>query len=100
MQADGRTLDDKRDKISDNDISDILEKWSSKSTTQFTDRSSKAFFILGDEIRKNGYDLSIGKYKEQALSIVKYDPPKTVLKKLKDIETSILDDISSLEKML
>lgn len=100
MGADGRTLDDKRDKISENDIPDILEKWNTKSTEGFADRTAKAFVVPGDEIKKNGYALSIGKYKEQARSIVKYDPPEVILKKIRDIESSILEDITSLEKML
>ena len=67
MQADGYSLDDKRDKIEANDIPDVVARWRTRDPKKDTDRTAKAFFVPVDEIEENGYDLSINRYKEVAL---------------------------------
>ena len=64
MQADGYSLDDKRDKIDATDIPDIIARWSKRKPAKDTDRTAKAFFVPVQEIRDNKYDLSINRYKE------------------------------------
>lgn len=63
MEADGFSLDDKREPVEDNDIPDVLTKWQKRNSKKDTDRKKKAFFVPVDEIRENGYDLSINRYK-------------------------------------
>jgi type I restriction enzyme M protein len=62
MQADGFSLDDKRQPIDENDIPDILARWRSRDVEEDTDCTSKAFFVPREEIEANGYDLSINSY--------------------------------------
>ncbi len=100
MEADGRSLDDKRDKVEKNDIPDILKKWSARDTGKDTDRQSKAFFVPADEIRDNKYDLSINRYKEIEYEEVEYDPPQVILDQLEELETEIMKDLKDLRGML
>jgi type I restriction enzyme M protein len=100
MEADGRSLDDKRGKIEDNDIPDILTRWKERDASKDTDRKVKAFCVPAEEIRKNKYDLSINRYKEIVYEEVKYGAPKVILKRLKALENEIRTDIDELERML
>jgi len=100
MQADGYSLDDKRDKIKDNDIPDIIEKWLRRDPAKDIDRKAKAFFVPVKEIIDNKYDLSINRYKEIEYEEVEYDPPKVILSQLRDLETEIMANLDELEEML
>ena len=52
------------------------------------------------EIKDNGYDLSINRYKEIVYEEVKYDPPQKILADLKTLEAKIQDGLSELEGLL
>jgi type I restriction enzyme M protein len=83
MEADGLSLDDKRQPIQQNDIPDLLQRWKQRNSERDTDRAAKAFFVPKAEIATNGYDLSINRYKEVAYEEVQYEPPKVILQKLR-----------------
>lgn len=100
MQADGYSLDDKRARIKDNDILDIIEQWQSRDPAKQTDRKAKAFFVPVKEIADNKYDLSINRYKEVEYEEVEYDPPKVILSQLRELETEIMADLDELEGMI
>ncbi|MBE9044306.1 SAM-dependent DNA methyltransferase [Pleurocapsales cyanobacterium LEGE 10410] len=100
MKADGLSLDDKRQPIEENDIPDLLEKWLSRNPKKKSDRKSKAFFVPKKEIKDNGYDLSINRYKEIEYEEVEYEPPKVILGKLRSLEDEIRADLDALEGML
>ena len=100
MQADGLSLDDKRDEVEECDIPDVLEKWANLDPNAENDRTSKAFFVDKDEIVKNDYDLSLNRYKEIVYVPIEYDPPLEIIRQLKEMETKIMSDLDELEKML
>jgi type I restriction enzyme M protein len=100
MGADGLSLDDKRQPVEENDIPDIIAKWRDRNLNKDIDRSSKAFFVAKEEIVKNGYDLSINRYKEVEYGEVSYESPAVILGKLKVIEGEIMADLEVLEGML
>jgi type I restriction enzyme M protein len=100
MQADGRSLDDKRVKVEANDIPDLLARWPKRDPKKDTDRTAKCFFVPLKEIVENKYDLSINRYKEIKAETVHYDPPKVILKKLKKLEAEILEGLEALEGMV
>jgi type I restriction enzyme M protein len=100
MQADGYSLDDKRQQVADNDIPDIIQRWQQRNTAKDTNRKDKAFFVPREEIAANAYDLSINRYKEIEYEEVEYDPPKVILQKLRTLENEISQDLDALEKML
>ncbi len=108
VQADGFTLDDKRDKIGPEDdfqdVDDVVKQWAKwnggKGKRHFKDRTAKSFFVPKKDIKDNKYDLSINRYKEIVHEEVKYDPPKKILKRLKKMEAEIAKDLEELEAML
>ena len=100
MQADGRSLDDKRERTEVNDIPDIVDRWTSRDSDGDTDRKQKAFFVPADEIRGNDYELSINRYKEIEYERVELEPPKVILERLKVLEGDIRGELDRLEEML
>ena len=100
VQNDGFSLDDKRQKIADNDLPDALAAWAARDAGKDTDRTKKAFFVPADEIRDNKFDLSINRYKETVYEAEEYDPPKVILGRMKALEKEILADLEELEGML
>lgn len=101
MDADGYTLDDKRTLIDGKgDIPDIIGRYRKRYEENPKDRKGKCFFVPAKEIKENGYDLSISKYKEIEYDEVKYEKPKVMMKKIEVIEDKIKENISELKKML
>lgn len=100
MKADGFSLDDKRNEIEENDISDIIERFNNLDKEDERKRTEQSFFVTKDEIAKNGYDLSINKYKEIVYEEVHYDAPEVILGRVRDIEKEIAGGLEELERML
>jgi type I restriction enzyme M protein len=100
MDADGLSLDDKRQPVAENDIPDLVKRWKERNPEVDTDRTGKAFFVPKDEIKANGYDLSINRYKEVEYEEVKYESPKVILQKLRTLEDEIQADLDALEGLL
>ena len=79
MQADGFSLDDKRDAIETNDIPDIVaryENWDTESTRKRTDKS---FLVPKEDIVAQAYDLSINRYKVVEYEVIQYDTPLEII---------------------
>jgi type I restriction enzyme M protein len=101
---DGFSLDDKRAKIGDGkgDLPDVLAKyrqWCGREG-DFADRATKAFEVSAADIRAQGYDLSINRYKESLYAAAQHDDPRELLKRLNCLEKEIFDDLQSLERLL
>lgn len=79
----GYSLDDKRDKMEGSDIPDIVESWNAfhrhPEQSEGSDRKAKHFFVPVEEIRENGYDLSINRYKEIVYEEIEYDTPEEII---------------------
>lgn len=100
MKADGYSLDDKRTEIDENDIPDIVERFHNLEKEADRKRTEQSFFVDVEEIRENGYDLSINKYKEIVYEEVEYDAPSVILGRVKELEGEIAAGIEELERML
>lgn len=104
MQADGFSLDDKRNPIKDNDLPDLVAQFKKRNktiaSTDANDRSQKAFWVSKADIVGNKYDLTIGRYKQVVYAEQHYDDPKVILSKLVALESDILADLKALEGML
>lgn len=100
MEADGLSLDDKRQPVEQNDIPDLLQRWKGRHTQQDPDRTGKAFFVRKQEITSNGYDLSINRYKEVEYDEVNYESPRLILQQLRSLEDEIRADLEVLEELL
>lgn len=100
MKADGYSLDDKRNPIEDNDINDIIERFSNLDKEVDRKRTEQSFLVPVKEIRDNGYDLSINKYKEIEYEEVKYDSPQEIILRIRELEMEITVGIEELAGMI
>jgi type I restriction enzyme M protein len=100
MQADGLSLDDKRERVAENDIPDVIARWKVRDPARDTDRTAKAFFVPVEEIRANKYDLSINRYKEVAYPEAVYEAPHEIIGRMRQVEAAIVEDLSALEALL
>ena len=105
VQADGLSLDDKRQPVAENDLPDVVTQWvkwngGKKALKHFADRTAKAFYVPREDIAGEEYDLSIGRYKEEVYEPVKYDPPEVIIKRLRDLDAEIATDLGQLEGIL
>ena len=100
MKADGRSLDDKRQEIPDNDIPDIIERFHNLDGEADRARTEQSFFVPVEDIVANDYDLSINKYKEVVYEPVEYEPTDVILGKIEAIEAEIQTELAELKKLL
>ncbi len=78
VDADGFSLDDKRDCIKENDLTDALARWRKRNAKKDSDRKAKHFMVPVEGIRVKSYDLAINRYKEAVHADVYYEPPKVI----------------------
>jgi type I restriction enzyme M protein len=100
VEADGFSLDDKRDPVEEDDLPDALERWSKRDSKKDKDRRAKHFMVPIAEIRQNEFDLSINRYREAVHEEAKYEPPKVIIANLRALEAEIATDLKALEAML
>lgn len=100
VQADGFSLDDKRDPINANDLPDALARWKSRDPAKDTDRTAKAFVVPAADIRDQKYDLSLSRYRETVHAEERFDPPQAILDRIKALHADIAKDMAELEGML
>lgn len=98
MKADGFTLDDKRVQIDDNDIPDILTRWSNLKDEELRSRKEKSFIVPVDEIREKGYDLSMSKYKEVERIKVEYEDPSVVMERILTLQNEITSSLKEFKE--
>src|SRR3989338_999802 len=100
MEADGLSLDDKRNEIDKNDIPDILESFEKRNKEDNRDRVKKHFFVPIEEIKSNDWDLSINKYRQEKHEEVIYRSSKEIIKEAKKEVKELLEGFEDLEKIL
>jgi type I restriction enzyme M protein len=120
MQADGWSLDDKRQPLLDldklglaplhilsaeeharNNLPDALSRWKLRDRSEIErPRTSQSFCVPKDEIAANGYDLSINRYKEVVHEEIEHRPPTEILARLRELEAEIQAGMEELEEML
>lgn len=100
MKADGFSLDDKRTKIEENDIPDMLERFHNMEKEADRQRTEQSFFVPKEEIVQNDYDLSVNKYKKVEYMPVEYPPTQEILSELQELEKQIAVGLTELEGML
>lgn len=100
MKTDGYSLDDKRSKLKDSDIPDIIERFKNLDGEKDRKRTDQSFFVDKEEIVNNGYDLSINKYKEVEYETVDYPPTSEILADIKKLDQEVAENLAELEKLL
>lgn len=97
MENDGYSLDVKRSPITGSDIPDVIARFNNLDGEKERARTEKSFMVPKDEIVKNGYDLTINKYREVEREAVVYRSIKEIFK---DIKNSKKNEEEAIEKLL
>lgn len=101
VAADGFSLDDKRNPVEANDLSDVLERWGKRDgTEQERARTEKSFTVPKSEIVEQGYDLSLNRYKEIEFEEVVYRSPQEIIDELEQTQREIGEHIEQLKKVM
>lgn len=120
LQADGLSLDDKRqalvsadkfgpvpevalgeDEHGRNNLPDVLARWGQRTSTERERaRHEQSFAVPSAEISGADYDLSINRYKEVVHTAVEHRAPREIIAELKTLEAEIAQGLDELEAML
>jgi type I restriction enzyme M protein len=100
MQADGLSLDDKRQAIEANDIPDIITRYHNLKAESKRSRTDKSFMVPVKEIRDNKHDLSINRYKEVVYEEKTYEKPEVIIGQIEALDKERGDLLKTLKKML
>ena len=120
VEADGMSLDDKRTELlppeklgpvpkfalaaddhAKNNLPDVLARWKERDKSEAKrPRTAQSFRIPKSEIRDQGYDLSLNRYKEVVHAEVAHRVPDEILKALGQLEAEIQQGMKELEGML
>ncbi len=121
QQADGYSLDDKRnpllaedklgptpkeplseDEHAKNNLPDVLMRWEERSGAERErPRTAQSFCVpMGDIAGDGAYDLSLNRYKQTMHEEVKHDSPLVIIARLKELEKEIAEGLTALEEMV
>lgn len=105
MQADGYSLDDKRNQLDgakhENDnIPDIIARFKNLEAEATRTPTEQSFMVNKADIENNGYDLSINRYKEVVYEAVEYEAPSKILADLEALEADIIQGMADLKELL
>lgn len=100
MKADGKSLDDKRTPVAENDIPDIVARFHHLEGEEERQRTEQSFFVTKQEIADNDYDLSINKYKEIEYIPIEYPSTLEIMTRLNELEMEISAGLDELAEML
>lgn len=120
MQADGISLDDKRNPLlpeellgpaparpltaeehAKNNLPDLLARFADREGGERANpRTAQSFCVPREEIEAAGYDLSINRYKEVVHAEVEHAAPADIIRELRALEAEIAQGLTALEEML
>ena len=105
MQADGYSLDDKRNELDsakheNNNIPDIIARFHNLASEVGRKATEQSFLVDKADIAANGYDLSINRYKEVVYEQVEHEAPSKILADLEVLEQDILKGMAALKELL
>ena len=100
MHNDGKSLDDKRAEISENDIPDIEARFDNLEAENDRARTEQSFMVPKDEIVANGYDLSINKYKEIVYEQEDLPSSDELIKEISELNDEYQKELAVLKSML
>ena len=100
LESDGYSLDDNRRKLKENPLPGVVKSWEKSPSDSTENRKRHHFYVPLSEIREQGFDLSINRYKDFDYEIEEYEPPKELLDKLIESEELILNEMRKLKGLL
>tara|TARA_R110000751_G_scaffold220432_2_gene323090 strand:+ start:1650 stop:3200 length:1551 start_codon:yes stop_codon:yes gene_type:complete len=120
VQADGMSLDDKRQLLvaeeqfgpvpktalseeahAKNNLPDVVARWARRDGQERDNpRTGQSFTVPREEIAAADYDLSLNRYKEVLHEAAEHRPPKEIIAELLTLEDEIAAGLKELEAML
>ncbi|WP_148575171.1 type I restriction-modification system subunit M [Nocardioides caldifontis] len=100
VQADGFSLDDKRNPVEANDLPDVLTRWQNLAAEADRTRTEQSFLVPKADIAAQGYDLSLNRYKEVQYDDVEHRPPLEIIADIESLEDEIAKGLAELKAML
>ena len=100
VAADGFSLDDKRSKIAEDDLPDVLARWQNLDAERDRARTEKSFLVPKADIVAEGYDLSINRYKEVVHEEVEHRPVAEILADVERLNGEIAEGVARLREVL
>lgn len=101
VQADGFSLDDKRNTIEANDLPDVLSRWAERNGSETERaRTEQSFCVPKADIVAQGYDLSINRYKEIEHEEVVHRAPLDIIADIEKLQAEISVATAELKAML
>ncbi|TAV72661.1 type I restriction-modification system subunit M [Rhizobium leguminosarum] len=120
LQADGMSLDDKRqmlvpeekfgpvpkeklgeDEHVKNNLPDVVARWNERNGSgRDNPRTGQSFTVTREEIAAADYDLSLNRYKEVVHEAAAHRPPKEIIAELLKLEDEIAAGLKELEALL
>ncbi|MGV3103854.1 HsdM family class I SAM-dependent methyltransferase [Rothia sp. 32237D007AR] len=101
VEADGFSLDDKRNPVEANDLPEVLKRWAERDGAERERaRTEQSFTVPKSEIVEQGYDLSINRYKELVFEEVVYRSPEEIIAELEQTQREIGEHIEQLKKVM
>lgn len=100
MQADGFSLDDKREEVEENDIPDIITRFSNLEAEKERSRKEKSFMVSKEDIAKNGYSLRMKEYKEIEYQKVEYPSSEELLNDVDALKDELVASLQELRGLL
>lgn len=101
VQADGFSLDDKRNATDANDLPDVLERWAERDGDERErERTEQSFCVPKADVAAQSYDLSLNRYKEIVHDEAEHRAPLDIVADLEKLEGEIQQDLAELKAML
>jgi type I restriction enzyme M protein len=101
VQADGFSLDDKRNPVEVSDLPDALERWKARSTTERNRaRTERSFTVPKAEIVAHGYELSINRYKELVHEESEHRAPLEIVAEIERLNLEMSNRLATLRAAL
>jgi type I restriction enzyme M protein len=100
VQADGLSLDDKRNPVDANDLPDVLARWQNLDAEKARARTEQSFLVPKADIVAQGYDLSLNRYKEIVHDDVEHRNPLEIIADIEQLEDEIAKGLAELKAML
>jgi type I restriction enzyme M protein len=100
VQADGFSLDDKRNPVESTDLPDVSARWQNLAAEGGRARTEQSFLVPKADIVAQGYDLSLNRYKEIVHHDVEHRAPLDIIADIANLEDAIAKGLAELKAML
>lgn len=100
VQADGFSLDDKRNPVEANDLPDVLVRWNDRASEATRARTDRSFLVPKADIVAQAYDLSLNRYKEIVHDDIEHQAPLEIIADIETLEDEIAKGLAELKAML